>query len=86
MTMTPAFAFTVTCNACGETLEDDDGGTLFTDPADAPNAARAEGWTVLDGQHLCPTEDATHQALIDRLMPPEPTFQMPGQLAVDEEQ
>lgn len=85
MTVSPVTAYTVTCNACGETLEDEDGGTLFADPAAVPDVARSAGWTVLDGQHLCPTEDATHTALVDRLMPPEPTLPTPGQLPFIEE-
>lgn len=85
MTVSPVTAYTITCNACGETLEDEGGGTLFADPASAANAAPTYGWAVLDGQHLCPTEDTAHQALVDRLMPPEPAFQTTGQLAIDEE-
>lgn len=85
MTLIPAAAFTVACNVCNEILEDDGGGTLFTDPAAVSDVARFAGWTVLDGQHLCPTEDAAHQALVDRLMPPEPTLPTPGQLPFIEE-
>ena len=84
MTVSPVTAYTVTCNACGETLGDDGGGTLFADPASVADAAPAYGWTVFGDRHLCPTEDDAHQAFIDRLMPPEPTFQAPGQLTVDE--
>lgn len=83
MSLIPVATFTVACDACNQTLEDEDGGTLFTNPADIVDAARSQGWTALGDQHLCANEDATHQALVDRLMPPEPTFQNPGQLAID---
>jgi len=85
VTLIPIAAFTVTCNACTETLEDDGGGTVFTDPKDVADAARAYGWTSLGGQHLCPTEDDAHQVLVDRLMPPEPTTQTDGQSPIGEE-
>ena len=84
MTVSPATAYTVICNACGETMEDEDGGTLFSDPASATEATPANGWTFLGDQHLCPTQDEAHHAFIDRLMPPEPAFQAPGQLTIDE--
>lgn len=85
MTLNPVAAYTVTCNACGEVLEDDGGGTLFTDPASVTAAASAYGWTILGDQYLCPAQDATHQKFIDQAMPPEPASQAPGQLAIGEE-
>jgi hypothetical protein len=85
VTLNPVTAYTAACNACGEVLEDEDGGTLFTDPVSATAAASAYGWTILGDQHLCPTQDATHQKFIDQAMPPESAFQAPGQLTIGEE-
>lgn len=85
MALTPVTAYTVACNACAEILEDDGGGTLFSDASDVADAARSYGWTVIGDAHLCPVQDAAHQKFIDQAMPPEPASQAPGQLAIGEE-
>jgi len=83
MPATPVTLYAITCDTCPNALEDDSGGTLFTDLDDAPATARAFGWIVIGDEFLCPTRDDAHQELVDRAMPPEPVFQAPGQLDFD---
>lgn len=83
MALTEVTMHALACDACGSALDDEEGGTLFATAADANIAARASGWTVLGDEYLCSLRDATHQAYIDRAMPPEPAIQAPGQLAFD---
>ena len=82
MPVTPVTVYTVTCDACPAVLGEDDDGTLYPNPAELPATARAHGWTVIGNEYLCPTRDEAHQQIVDQAMPPEPVFQVPGQLAV----
>ncbi|MFK0182353.1 hypothetical protein ACIQVR_41085 [Streptomyces xanthochromogenes] len=73
----------VLCDACGETLVNEDDCVMHLQTlAEAVTVARAMDWYVLHGpRFVCRERDAAHQALLDELMPPEP--QMSGQIAID---
>lgn len=77
---------TVTCNACGQPLHDFEfeAPIHFDTLAEALKTARHYRWSVVLGdQFVCTERDADHQAFLDKLMPPEPVMQMPGQLGFD---
>ncbi|GAA2199860.1 hypothetical protein [Streptomyces bangladeshensis] len=84
MPLTEVTMHALQCDACPQIFDDEEGGTLFATATDAQHTARAYGWTVLGDEYLCPRRDETHQAFIDARMPPEPVFQAPGQLALDD--
>lgn len=84
MPVTTHTCLTLACDVCGIKYEPDDYSVHFADLAEARDCTRTEGWTVTaDRKVFCGTEDGEHQAALDALMPPEPTIQIPGQLAID---
>lgn len=75
----------VKCAVCDYEYDEDECYTAhFTSVKQATDTVRDAGWTVLsDGRVLCQSDDDEHQALLDALMPPEPTSQVTGQLDLD---
>lgn len=73
----------VTCDACGETLVNEDDCVMhLRDLPEAMAVARGMEWYVLSADRfVCRERDAAHQALLDELMPPEPPLS--GQIAID---
>lgn len=77
---------TVACDVCDLPLQDDDDATLhLPDVEEARSLARVLQWSVLSGdEFVCTVGDDAHQAFLDRLMPPEPTMPVTGQLGFDD--
>ncbi|MFE2563119.1 hypothetical protein [Streptomyces mirabilis] len=76
---------TVTCDVCDIPFEDfEDSQIHFATRDDARKLARHYRWSALSGgEFLCPERDDEHQQFLDRLLPPEPVTQIPGQLGLD---
>lgn len=46
--------FILHCDNCREQFIDDNSNYAWNSKADAINAAKEDGWIVLNGKHLCP--------------------------------
>ncbi|OXS35415.1 hypothetical protein [Streptomyces sp. XY006] len=85
MTIAAHTCITVACDVCGYAYDEDEYTAHFADLDEARKALTGTGWTITaDRKVFCASGDTDHQAALDALMPPEPTVQVPGQLAIDE--
>ncbi|MFF8997106.1 hypothetical protein ACF1GW_30770 [Streptomyces achromogenes] len=77
---------TVACDICKYKYDEDEYVAHFTSLDEARKTLAGTGWTITaDRKVFCPSSDTEHQAALDALMPPEPTIQTPGQIAIDAE-
>lgn len=76
-------AHTLHCDVCGQELTDpNDMPWWFTDFTDTRLMALWAGWIVTADQYaICPLADDAHRDAVTALMPPEPVFEVPGQLS-----
>jgi hypothetical protein len=79
-------AHTLHCDVCGQELTDpvNDLPWWFTDFTDTRLCALGAGWIATADQFaICPVPDDAHRNAVTALMPPEPVFEVEGQLSLD---
>lgn len=89
MPMSVRHIYVVMCDVCRAEYKDPETEAVawFADETSAEQITRADGWLVLartsPDRFICPRSDADHQTRMAALLPPEPVFQIPGQLGID---